>query len=456
MVIFAFLKIRKRPQMEVLIIASQLILSLAILVVLHELGHYIPAKLFKIRVEKFYLFFDPWFSIFKRKIGDTEWGIGWLPLGGYVKIAGMVDESMDKEQLAAPPQPWEFRSKPAWQRLIVMIGGVTVNFVLALFIYAMLLFVWGKEYYTVESAKKFGMYVAYPELKTYGFQDGDVPLKVGERDLENIRDIFKLIVLQGERDVTVLRNGEEVKIQLPQDFEQTILKNEYSELYVLRQPTVVTKLADDSNAEKAGLKVGDSLVAINSQPTIYFNDLQAALKKAKGKTVELDVVRKGETQQLTVNVDSNGLIGFQPKHISEFNIPFATEKFGFFESFPAGAKLGVETLSNYAKSMGLIFTKEGAKQVGGFGSMSKIFAPVWDWRVFWNATAFLSMVLAFMNILPIPALDGGHVVFLLYEMVTGKEAPQKVLEVAQYVGIFLILGLMLYGNGNDLFKFLFK
>ena len=265
MVIFAFLKNRKQPHMEVLIIASQLILSLAILVVLHEFGHYVPAKLFKIRVEKFYLFLDPWFSIFKRKIGDTEWGVGWLPLGGYVKIAGMVDESMDKEQLAAPPQPWEFRSKPAWQRLIVMIGGVTVNFFLALFIYAMILFVWGKEYYTVESANKYGMAVAYPELKEYGFKDGDVPLKVGEQKLENIRDIFKLIVIQGERDVTVLRNNEEVKINLPKNFDQVVLKNEYSELYVLRQPTVVEKVLDNSNAAKGGLKDGDSLIAINNQ-----------------------------------------------------------------------------------------------------------------------------------------------------------------------------------------------
>ncbi len=440
--------------MEVLIIASQLILSLAILVVLHEFGHFIPAKLFKIKVEKFYLFFDPWFSIFKRKIGDTEWGIGWLPLGGYVKISGMVDESMDKEQLAKPPQSWEFRSKPAWQRLIVMIGGVTVNFVLALFLYAMILFVWGKQYYTVDSAQKYGMAVAYTELKEYGLEDGDIPVKVGDQKVENIAKIFSKIVIDGERKITVNRNGEEKVIELPKNFDQIALKNGYSELYSLRMPTVVAKVAKESNALKGGLKENDSIISINGVATPYFNDFQTELKSNKGKSIDLAVIRNNQLTQLNVKVDSSGVIGFNPYTYSHFNIPYSTEKFGFLESFPAGVNLGVETLGNYVKSMGLIFTKEGAKQVGGFGSMSKIFAPVWDWRVFWSATAFLSIVLAFMNILPIPALDGGHVVFLLYEIVTGKEAPQKVLEIAQYIGFFLLIGLMLYANGNDLFKFI--
>jgi len=442
--------------MEVLIIASQLILSLAILVVLHEFGHFIPAKLFKIRVEKFYLFFDPWFSLFKRKIGETEWGIGWLPLGGYVKIAGMVDESMDKEQLAKPAQPWEFRSKPAWQRLIVMIGGVTVNFFLALFIYAMILFVWGKEYYTVDSVKQYGMAVAHPELKQYGLEDGDIPVQVGSKKIDNIRDIFKLVVIEGNRNLKVERNGQLIDIQLPKDFDQIALKNEYVELYTMRIPTVVHKVSDKSNAQKGGLMDGDSIVGINGKELIYFNDIQTTLKENKKQTVELSVIRKGEEKHLQINVDSTGIIGFQPEGAMYFNIPYSTEQYGFFESFPAGAKLGVETLSSYVKSMGLVFTKEGAKQIGGFGSMSKIFAPVWDWRVFWSATAFLSIILAFMNILPIPALDGGHVVFLLYEIITGREAPQKVLEYAQYIGFILLISLMLYANGNDLFRFLFK
>lgn len=439
--------------METLIIASQLILSLAILVVLHEFGHFIPAKLFKIKVEKFYLFFDPWFSLFKRKIGDTEWGIGWLPLGGYVKIAGMVDESMDKEQLARPPQPWEFRSKPAWQRLIVMIGGVTVNFILALFIYAMVLFVWGKEYYTVDSAQQFGMAVSYPELKKYGLQDGDVPMKIGEYKIDNLGKIFAYVIIDGERKLTVKRNGEETVINLPDNFDQIALKNGYSELYTLRIPTVVNKITKASNADKAGLKDGDSIVSVNNQQTAYFNDFQQALSDNKGKKIELGVIRNNESQTLNVQVDSKGAIGFAVQNYDYFKIPHATEQFGFFESFPAGVSLGVETLGKYVKSMGLIFTKEGAKQVGGFGSMSKIFSSTWDWRVFWSATAFLSIILAFMNILPIPALDGGHVVFLLYEIVTGKEAPQKVLEYAQYVGFFLLIGLLLYANGNDLVKY---
>ncbi len=440
--------------MEVLIIVSQLILSLAILVVLHEFGHYIAARMFDIRVEKFYLFFDPWFSLFKRKIGDTEWGIGWLPLGGYVKISGMIDESMDKEQMAKPPQPWEFRSKPAWQRLIVMIGGVTVNFFLALLIYAMILFVWGKQYYTVDSAKKYGMSVAYPELKKYGLEDGDIPVKVGEQKVDNIAKMFSAIVIEGERKLTVNRNGETVELELPQDFDQVALKNSYTSLYNLRIPTVVYKVVEKSNAAKGGLKEKDSIVSINGDATPYFNDVTEVLAANKSKSITMEVMRNNALTQLTLNVDSTGKVGFQPQDYNYFNIPYATEKFGFFESFPAGVTLGVETLSSYIKSMGLIFTKEGAKQVGGFGSMSKIFAPVWDWRVFWSATAFLSIVLAFMNILPIPALDGGHVVFLLYEMVTGKEAPQKVLEIAQYIGFFLLIALMLYANGNDLFKFL--
>lgn len=440
--------------MEVLIIASQLILSLAILVVLHEFGHFIPAKLFKIKVEKFYLFFDPWFSLFKRKIGDTEWGIGWLPLGGYVKIAGMVDESMDKEQLAKPPQPWEFRSKPAWQRLIVMVGGVTVNFILALLIYAMILFIWGKQYYTVDSAEKFGMAVAYPELKKYGLEDGDIPVKVGQYKIDNLRTVFKHVVIDGERTLTVKRNGKDVEIQLPQNFDQIALKNEYTELYTLRIPAVVYKVAKESNAEKAGLKERDSIISINGESAHYFNDFQALLKNNKGQEIQMEVVRKDQLTLLNVKVDSSGVIGFNPQGYDYFNIPYATETFGFFESFPAGISHGVNTLKSYIKSMGLVFTKEGAKQVGGFGAMSKIFAPQWNWRVFWEGTAFLSIILAFMNILPIPALDGGHVVFLLYEIVTGKEAPQKVLEYAQYVGFFLLIGLMLYANGNDLFKYL--
>lgn len=454
LIIFADFKKTETNRMEVIIIISQLVLSLAILIVLHEFGHFATARMFKIRVEKFYLFFDPWFSLFKRKIGDTEWGIGWLPLGGYVKISGMIDESMDKEQMAKPPEPWEFRSKPAWQRLIVMLGGVTVNFILALLIYAMILFVWGKQYYTVDSAQKYGMAVSYPEFKKYGLEDGDVPIQVGQQKVENIAKIFTQIIIDGERELSVKRNDSLVTINLPTDFDQIALKNSYSSLYTLRIPAVVYKVTPKSNAEKGGLKDNDSIVSINGKPTLYFDNVVTELKNNKSGAIEMTVIRNHNTMKLAVSVDSLGMIGFQPQDYQYFKIPYATEEFGFIESFPAGVSLGVETLGNYIKSMGLIFTKEGAKQVGGFGAMSKIFSPVWDWRIFWTATAFLSIVLAFMNILPIPALDGGHVVFLLYEIVTGKEAPQKVLEIAQYVGFFILIALMLYANGNDLFKFL--
>jgi len=442
--------------MEILIIISQLILSLAILVALHELGHFIPAKLFKIRVEKFYLFFDPWFSLFKRKIGDTEWGIGWVPLGGYVKISGMVDESMDKKQLAEEPKEWEFRSKPAWQRLIVMIGGVTVNFLLALFIYSMILFVWGREYYTPESTEKFGTAVAYPELKKYGLQDGDIPIKVGDKKIENLSQIFTQIIIDGQRTITVKRNGEEINVKLPDNFDQIALKNNYQTLFTLRMPTVVGKIPTNSPANSSGLKEKDSIVRVNGSQTPYFDQFRSALQENKGEKIQLEVVRDGKTEILDVSVDTNGLIGFQPMGLDYFNVPYATETYGFFESFPAGIQLGVNTLSSYVKSMSLVFTKEGVKQVGGFGAISKIFTPTWDWRVFWSATAFLSVILAFMNILPIPALDGGHVIFLIYELVTGRAAPQKVLEIAQYIGFILLISLMLYANGNDLFKFLFK
>jgi len=441
--------------MEILIIVAQLILSLAILVVLHELGHFIPARLFKIRVEKFYLFFDPWFSLFKRKIGDTEWGVGWLPFGGYVKISGMVDESMDTQQLAEEPKPWEFRSKPAWQRLIVMIGGVTVNFLLAMVIYSMILFVWGREYYTPDSVAQYGMTVAYPQLKEYGLEDGDIPIKVGDKQIENLSQIFTKIVIDGERSLTVKRSGQHVQIQLPKDFDQIALKNEYQTLYTMRMPTVVDAIPEDSPAIRTGLIAGDSIVSVNGIQTPYFDQFRTQLQQEKNSEIALEVFRKNEHVSLNVKVDSNGLVGFIPKGLDHFNIPFSTEKYGFLESFPAGIKLGVSTLESYVKSIGLVFTKEGVKQVGGFGAISKIFHPTWDWRIFWSATAFLSVILAFMNILPIPALDGGHVLFLLYEIVTGKAAPQKVLEVAQYVGFILLIALMLYANGNDLFKFLF-
>ena len=437
--------------MEFFIKAAQLLLSLSLLVVLHELGHFIPARIFKTRVEKFYLFFDPWFSIFKRKIGDTEWGIGWLPLGGYVKIAGMVDESMDTEQLAKPAEPWEFRSKPAWQRLIIMTGGVIVNFLLAFFIYAMILWVYGKEYASPQTAK-YGMHVSDSKLSQFGLKNGDVPVSVAGEDLLYVNDAFKRILIDGERKMTVLRDGEKTEIEFPQDFDQFVLKEKIGSFYNLRAPNVIFEVTSGSNADKAGFKAMDSIVSVNNISTPFFSDFVTELQKNKSKEVAVNLYRNNALQTINVQVTDKGTIGYQSYPLDHF-LTFETEKFSFLESFPAGVNYGVDVLSSYVKSLSLVFTKEGAQQVGGFGSMGKIFPSTWNWQIFWMNTALISIILAFMNILPIPALDGGHVVFLLYEIITGREAPQKVLEYAQYVGFFLLIGLMLYANGNDLFKF---
>lgn len=436
--------------MDFWIKAAQLILSLSILIVLHEFGHFIPARIFKTRVEKFYLFFNWKFSLIKKKIGETEWGIGWIPLGGYVKIAGMIDESMDKEQMAKPAQPWEFRAKPAWQRLIIMCGGVIVNFIVAFFIYAMLIWVNGVEYSTPKTAT-YGMHVVNEKLYDYGLEEGDVPIKVGDQKVSRLNDVFQGIVIDGNREMTVRRNNKEVKITFPQDFDQVVLREKISGFYELRFPNVVDEVVEKSNAQKAGLKENDSIVSINGKEVPFFDDFRKELKENSSKKIELGIYRNGQEMTLPVEVTDKGTIGYAPATPDRF-LPFEKKQYGFFESFPAGFSYGTKILGTYVKSIGLIFTKEGASQVGGFGSMGKIFPSEWNWTIFWTNTALISIILAFMNILPIPALDGGHVMFLLYEIITGKEAPQKVLEYAQYIGFFLILGLVLYANGNDIFK----
>lgn len=297
------------------------------------------------------------------------------------------------------------------------------------------------------------MTVAYPELKKFGLEDGDIPIMVGDQKLKSVHEAFRIVLIDGERKMTVLRNGEKTTISLPKNFDQLALKNKYTALYQdMRIPAVVNEVAAKSNAAKAGLQKGDSIVAVNGQPTIYFNDVQAVLQAQKNKKISLVVSRKGNFTTLNSKVDEKGTIGFRPEAYDYYGFKFETEKFTLLQSFPEGANMGVNMLSNYVKSLSLIFTKEGATQVGGFGSMGKIFPSEWNWQIFWLNTAMISVILAFMNILPIPALDGGHVVFLLYEIVTGREAPQKVLEYAQYVGIILLLALMLYANGNDVYK----
>lgn len=441
--------------MEFLIKAAQLILSLSILVVLHEMGHFLPARWFKIRVEKFYLFFDPWFSLFKKKVGDTEYGVGWLPLGGYVKISGMVDESMDKEQMSKPPEPWEFRSKPAWQRLIVMIGGVTVNLILGMLIYIMVLFVWGREYLPLENAT----YGIHPSktLAAAGVQEGDRIISIDGVKPKTTGDAGKAIMIDAARTIVVERNGKQETITLPAYFNEQALASGEKEIMAVRLPFYIDTVIADGAASKTALSKGDRVLAVDGAPTLFFEDFRKMLQTKKGEDVSITVVHSGDTVSVPVKVDEEGKVGLGPmtyKKLAAAGEGFVTvkETFGFFASIPAGISYGLETLGGYVRSLKLLFTKSGAEQIGGFGAIGNMFPAQWDWNTFWNMTAFLSIILAFMNILPIPALDGGHVLFLLYEMVAGKPAPQRVMEVAQMVGMVLLLGLILFANGNDIFK----
>lgn len=435
--------------MEFLIKASQLILSLSILVVLHELGHFIPARLFKTRVEKFYLFFDPWFSLFKKKIGETEYGVGWLPLGGYVKISGMVDESMDKEQMARPPEPWEFRSKPAWQRLIIMVGGVTVNLLLGMLIYIGVLFVWGKEYLPLAELK-YGVHVT-DVMKAQGFAEGDRIVAVDGREPNTLEDVTRSILIHDVASVTVERDGAHQVVRLTPDVEDRILDSGEKLLFAPRVPFVVDTILPDGGAAGSDLRKGDRIVGVNDEATPYFGDFRRVVKEHGSSQVALQVERGAERIAVPVEVSAEGLIGVGNRDLTAYFTP-ARETFGLLASIPAGIAHGLETLKGYVSSLRLLFSKSGASQIGGFGAIGNLFSPEWDWQLFWNMTAFLSIILAFMNILPIPALDGGHVLFLLYEMIVGRPAPQRVMEVAQMVGMVLLLGLLLFANGNDLLK----
>lgn len=442
--------------MEILIKAAQLILSLSILVTLHELGHFIPARLFKTRVEKFYLFFNPWFSVVKKKIGDTEWGLGWIPLGGYVKIAGMVDESMDTEQLKQPAQPWEFRSKPAWQRLIIMVGGVTVNLLLGLFIYIMVMFAYGEEkIYTKDLTSGLSI---HPYLKKYNLVSGDNILKINGEEVTHVNDINTGLLLRGVRNLDVVHSdGQKEVINLPEDVDYELFQAGAFPAVSLRVKMVeVDSVMAETPAEKAGLMKGDVIKEINGQPVTFFDDIQNQLYLSKKKNAEILVLREDSLVYLTSEVEENGTIGFAPKK-AQFTDKDKIKHvyYGFGESVGKGIDRGLTTLSDYVGQLKFLFTKKGASSIGGFATIGNMFPPVWDWQIFWMTTAFISIVLAFMNILPIPALDGGHVVFLLYEMITGKEAPQKVLEYAQYIGFILLLGLILYANGNDIVRLIF-
>ena len=443
--------------MEFFIKASQLLMSLSILVILHELGHFIPAKIFRTRVEKFYLFFDPWFSVVKKKIGGTEYGIGWLPLGGYVKISGMIDESMDKEQMKKPPEPWEFRAKPTWQRLIIMLGGVVVNLLLGVFIYSMTLYFYGDKYLPNKNITD-GVWCANPMANELGFETGDKFLTADGEEIKRFSDVLEKIILA--KVIVVERNGAPTSIEMPKDIIEKFLDNGKQLLFYPRVPSIVSGLADGSNAEKAGIKEGDVLIGVNNSSIKYHDELKSKLMKNKGEEVLLLIDRGGDEISLTARVNQNGQLGFlsaipsleQLEQLNYYSL--ASEEYTFFASLPAGYNKAIKKLSGYIDQFMLILTPStGAyKGLGGFGAIGSLFPAKWNWEVFWNLTAFLSLMLAFMNILPIPALDGGHVLFLLYEMIIGRPAPEKVIESAQVVGMILLLSLLVFANGNDILR----
>ncbi|MFI2741874.1 RIP metalloprotease RseP [Zhouia sp. PK063] len=430
--------------------ALQLLLSLSILIVLHELGHFIPAKIFKTRVEKFFLFFDVKFALFKKKIGETVYGIGWLPLGGYVKISGMIDESMDKEQMAQPPQPWEFRSKPAWQRLIIMIGGVTVNIILGFLIYMMILNVWGEDELLNKNLPQ-GMEVA-EVMQPYGFQNGDRVVAINGKEIENAEVINKYLSLRNVKDVTVKhQSGQLETLQIPDSIGTMLFhKGVYMPFTPRMKPQIDTVVAD-MPAGKGGLQKNDIILAINEQPIKYYDEVRKVVEPNAEKPLTFKVDRAGEIKELTITPDSIGKIGVYPVGKDVIDA-YTNKKYTFLESIPAGFDKAYWTLHDYVAQLKYLFTKKGASQVGGFGTIAKLFPPVWDWQSFWETTALISIILAFMNILPIPALDGGHVLFLLYEIITGRKPSEKFLEYAQMVGFFILLALLLYANGNDIYR----
>jgi len=491
-----------------LIRALQLILSLSILVVLHEFGHFAFARLFKVRVEKFYMFFNPNFSLIRakkingkwdvkffaqnipanerpkvdadgdvmhdskgkpileqipqselpdgdwRKYPDnTEWGIGWLPLGGYCKISGMVDETTDVTQLNDEPQPWEYRSRSVWQRLPIIIGGVLVNFILAMVIYAAVLFTWGQDYFPLKNAK-YGLQFSHV-MQDNGFKNGDQIVKIDGKPIEQHSDIIEKILFDGKRDITVIRDGKPVEFTLPVDIDQKVLAAHEPDLISVRIPFVINDFTSGSLAQKANMMIGDSLIGINGKHLSIFQDIVTELDASRNTQINIDYVRKGTVMQSKIQLDETAKIGVIPASIPTF-MPVKHIEYGLLASVPAGINLGWETLTSYVKQFKLVFTKEGSKQLGGFGSIGKMFPKTWDWESFWRLTALLSVILAFMNFLPIPALDGGYVLFLIYEMITKKKPNEKFLEYAQTVGMMLLFGLLLYANGNDLFKAIFR
>ncbi|HRD59080.1 MAG TPA: RIP metalloprotease RseP [Ferruginibacter sp.] len=445
---------------EVGMLAAQLLLSLSILVILHEFGHYITAKWFKCRVEKFYLFFDPWFSLFKKKVGDTEYGVGWLPLGGYVKISGMIDESMDKDQMKLPPQPYEFRAKPAWQRLIIMLGGVIVNILLAFVIYAFVLMVWGEKKVEAKSIKD-GIAFNDPIFHSLGFKNGDKIIAIDQKPLDDYNELLKKLIVVDD-NVTIIRDGKEQVIKMPVDLiGQLIEKRKKSEGPMIspRVPAYVSLLADSSPAKLAGLQLGDQIISIDSNPVTFFDEAQVYIKTKEGNDAINLGIKRNDSSFIIATHLKDGKVGFNaPMSAMELDsmgvIKYSVTKYGFFAAFPAGVKKAGYELSSYINQFKKILSPStgGYKGLSGFKGMASVFNKYyWDWEQFWTMTAFFSIALAFMNLLPIPALDGGHVLFTLGEMITGRKPSEKFLEYAQIAGMVILLSLMLYANGNDWF-----
>ncbi|MFQ3335279.1 MAG: regulator of sigma E protease [Candidatus Arcticimaribacter sp.] len=435
----------------IIIKGIQLLLSLSLLVVLHELGHFIPAKLFKTRVEKFYLFFDVKFALFKKKIGGTEYGIGWLPLGGYVKISGMIDESMDTEQMKLPPEPWEFRSKPAWQRLIIMLGGVIVNLLLGLLIYAMIFYVWGKDTLTYDAVPN-GMEVS-KLAKSIGFEDGDRIIEVDGVVLNNVLDINRNLFLRSVEEVSIQRaNGLKEVISVPEDFGSQMFESEdLRPFFVLIPPAII--IQPDTPAEAAGLMNGDVVLKTNGIPINGYSFLVTHLKEQKYDTLQIEL-RRGADQIITKKIlpREDGTIGIR---FDDKSVQYTHVDLTFSESIYDGFNYGFWTLHDYAAQFKYVFTKKGASQVGGFAAIGNLFPAQWNWRGFWSSTALISIILAFMNILPIPALDGGHVMFLMYEIISGRKPNDRFMEYAQMFGFLLLLAVLLLANGNDIYRAIF-
>lgn len=451
-----------------------LLISLSILVFIHELGHYLFARLFKTRVEKFYLFFNPYFSLvrikkvkgkwmfswlsksapesFKEDPDNTEWGIGWVPLGGYCSIAGMIDESTTSaDQLSSEPKPWEYRSKPAWQRLFIVLGGVIMNFIGALIIFSFILFTWGKETLPIQSAS---MGYDYTEVALdNGFQNGDIIIAVNAKPVTEMSEVVELLLLDGSSHCTIKRGNKIMRLDIPSDFSKQFIAAKSTMFAIPRFPFIIDNFALGSLAQDKGMMIGDSITGINGVSTPTFNDFVQEISKYKNQEIKLGFFRNSQELELSIKLDENAKIGAVSR--SPYAIyPTKKIEYGFLESIPAGIAQGSQSLVNYVKQFKYVFSKEGASQLGGFGTIGNLFPSSWNWQIFWNMTAFLSIILAFMNILPIPALDGGHVMFTLWEIITGKKPGDRFMERAQLIGMALLFALLIFANGNDLFRWL--